>query len=346
MERLPGEKVFSCYVDIPSDIITINENFITINCIEVINKYYNWVISPDLLYFTIHKNFCGQTLVFCCIDGENIHISGLKEFISDLQAGLNLSKQQVVVQVYDPVEWPEVTVDVFSKSTIYNSMVAFIKPIKNDSFTKKFLALFGRYTFFRLKAAQHMHINYANDTILTYNDTTAGNKDLLNIKNFVQDEINWIKDIGETLLTQKLNTFGLGTGSLHWYDSMNDLEHYYDDYFIDFTLETDFYNGHWVTEKTGRSFALGKPFVLFGGAHTLKYIQDQGYKTFSPWINESYDNIINHVDRFNAVLSEIDRLANFSIEELRCMAVEMNDIFVHNQKTMVSNQSLLDTNRM
>ena len=49
---------------------------------------------------------------------------------------------------------------------------------------------------------------------------------------------------------------------------------------------TDFF---FVTEKTVKPIRAGIPFVIVGGHHFLKRLQQMGFKTFSPWIDESYD---------------------------------------------------------
>ena len=45
-----------------------------------------------------------------------------------------------------------------------------------------------------------------------------------------------------------------------------------------------------ITEKTYRNFIYKKPFIVLGQVGQLKFIRKLGYKTFSPIIDESYDD--------------------------------------------------------
>ena len=51
--------------------------------------------------------------------------------------------------------------------------------------------------------------------------------------------------------------------------------------------ETNFF---FITEKTIKPIRAGIPFVIVGCRHYLKKLKQLGFKTFSPYIDESYDN--------------------------------------------------------
>ena len=63
-----------------------------------------------------------------------------------------------------------------------------------------------------------------------------------------------------------------------------------------------------LTEKTFKAIALEMPFVLIAPAHSLAYLREYGFRTFSPYIDETYDTIEDPVSRIEAatrVLLEI-----------------------------------------
>ena len=68
-----------------------------------------------------------------------------------------------------------------------------------------------------------------------------------------------------------------------------------------------------------------------GGLGMLTRIQEQGFKTFSPWINESYDNIKNIHIRLEAIKREIDRIALMSYEEINKLNQELQLVYIHNR---------------
>jgi len=63
-----------------------------------------------------------------------------------------------------------------------------------------------------------------------------------------------------------------------------------------------------LTEKTFKAIALEMPFVLVAPAHSLEYLRSYGFRTFAPYIDESYDLIedpVERIERVTAILLEI-----------------------------------------
>ena len=56
-----------------------------------------------------------------------------------------------------------------------------------------------------------------------------------------------------------------------------------------------------LTEKTFKAIALEMPFVLVAPAHSLRYLREYGFRTFAPYIDESYDTITDDIKRIEAV---------------------------------------------
>ena len=55
-----------------------------------------------------------------------------------------------------------------------------------------------------------------------------------------------------------------------------------------------------LTEKTFKPIALEMPFVLIAPAHSLEYLRRYGFRTFHPYIDETYDTIEDPVKRIEA----------------------------------------------
>lgn len=55
-----------------------------------------------------------------------------------------------------------------------------------------------------------------------------------------------------------------------------------------------------LTEKTFKAVALEMPFVLIAPKGSLEYLRSYGFKTFHPYIDESYDSIADPVKRIEA----------------------------------------------
>ena len=86
-----------------------------------------------------------------------------------------------------------------------------------------------------------------------------------------------------------------------------------------------------LTEKTLRPIACGHPFVLAAGPGSLEYVRSYGFKTFSPWINEDYDSETNSVQRLQAIVREMKRLATVNSDEFAKINQELLKIARFNQ---------------
>jgi hypothetical protein len=67
-----------------------------------------------------------------------------------------------------------------------------------------------------------------------------------------------------------------------------------------------------LSEKVFKPIASHHPFIIMGNKHSLKELKKLGYKTFSNWIDESYDELDNleRMDAIIEVLKDIDKIEN------------------------------------
>jgi hypothetical protein len=84
------------------------------------------------------------------------------------------------------------------------------------------------------------------------------------------------------------------------------------------------------SEKVFHPIWYKKPFVLAAPPHTLKYLKEEGYKTFDEFWDESYDDCENHESRLMKIFDVIDFIDSKSIDELCEMYVQMKPILKHN----------------
>lgn len=84
------------------------------------------------------------------------------------------------------------------------------------------------------------------------------------------------------------------------------------------------------SEKIFKPIVFMQPFILFGQYRSLHTLRSLGYKTFSPFINEDYDNIENDQQRFYSALSSSKILLQKSKKELSKMTKNMLPILSHN----------------
>jgi hypothetical protein len=92
----------------------------------------------------------------------------------------------------------------------------------------------------------------------------------------------------------------------------------------------------YMSEKIFKPISNLVPFIIVSTPFFLKKLREIGYKTFHPWINESYDEEVDNDKRFFMILDEIKRLCNMSKEEIHKWYYEMEDIFLYNQEHFAS----------
>jgi hypothetical protein len=115
----------------------------------------------------------------------------------------------------------------------------------------------------------------------------------------------------------------------------NPVENKYRDVFCDVVTESRFaqFTGNY-SEKTHQPMFYKKPFILVAPPRTLELLHNQGYKTFSEFWDESYDNVENHNDRLIKIFELIELLESKSMAELEEMYEKMQPILEHNHKQL------------
>lgn len=95
-------------------------------------------------------------------------------------------------------------------------------------------------------------------------------------------------------------------------------------------------NSMFFTEKTYRCCLLKHPFLIFGRPYVLQSLRNEGYRTFSNVINESYDTIEDDDLRFSMLFNEIQRLLSFTDDQWLEWQHNVSDIVEHNFNTLLN----------
>lgn len=128
-----------------------------------------------------------------------------------------------------------------------------------------------------------------------------------------------------------------------WLD--NDTDYLYNNTYFSLVSETNYYSdrkfdgGRFITEKTFKAITCEHPFILATLPNTLPLLHQLGYKTFSPWIDESYDSETDDYKRMLLIVKEVQRLCNLSGEDLRHFLVECKKIVNHNIQNLMNKKN-------
>lgn len=111
----------------------------------------------------------------------------------------------------------------------------------------------------------------------------------------------------------------------------NNLADYYFEAFIDVVNETRFAQPTAnISEKTFQPMQYLRPFVLVAPPKSLEYVKTMGFKTFSEFWDESYDDEFDHGERLAKIFLLLDNLFNMPNAEQRELYTKMIPTLQHN----------------
>ena len=140
----------------------------------------------------------------------------------------------------------------------------------------------------------------------------------------------------ESILPYELDTHHLSTNEKTNFGATNNMKDWYYETYINLVTETFFGRNVFLSEKIFKPLSNLQPFIVLGDYGTLAELKRLGFKTFEPFIDESYDLEIDPKERIKKIEIEIEKLKNKSIEEIHNWYYSIKDILLHNQKHMYS----------
>jgi len=122
----------------------------------------------------------------------------------------------------------------------------------------------------------------------------------------------------------------------NYFDSTASADYYHEDYHrsaIDVVLETLFDDSRLhLTEKTLRPIACGKPFIMVATPGVLRYLQDYGFETFGEYIDESYDSVIDPLERLECIVKLMTDISQMSKNSKNNLYKQLHNISQRNKK--------------
>ena len=130
-------------------------------------------------------------------------------------------------------------------------------------------------------------------------------------------------------------------------DDLDNTVDFYKNSYFSVVSETCFFEnvGRFLTEKTFKAIAHKHPFLMIGPPNTLDTLRQLKYKTFHPFIDESYDREPDHIKRMKMVVEETKRLSSMSQSELYDWIDNVKPIVEHNFKILSIKPNYLRVNK-
>jgi len=158
-------------------------------------------------------------------------------------------------------------------------------------------------------------------------DTYYKNVDMQNVARHIVKILPW--EIDTHLLDQSEKTN---------FSTHNNKKELYLNTYIHIVSETRFHDGDspFMSEKTYRPIANFQPFLYVGNYHSLRHLQDLGFKTFHPYINEDYDSEQDPEKRMAMIEQELKKLNDLTLEQVHELYYNVKDILVYNRNHLTT----------
>lgn len=296
-----------------------------------------------LIKFTRDKNIPDEKVYFVFADfklKENLEKLGAKYNVIDYSYNM-LSKAQ---EFYNTLNNPNFSY--WGKSS-YEPQFGTIEENKNSvvtkeeflesigKFKKDFLSLNRHWKLHRLILLSQLHRLGFENSLVSWDKQFSFQ---LNRELFLQYDTNeeLLKLITETSSLLDINDLTKIAGF-----GFENKQIYLDTYLsivtesIYFQEDKNFPSGY-LSEKIWKPIGHCQPFILAGPSKSLEHIRERfGYKTFHPYIDESYDLIEDDVERLKLIQIEIDKFSKKTKEEKDQFLNDVKDICLYNQNLFI-----------
>ena len=356
------------------NILTINnKNIVGYNIYEFLKYYEKEIgfsinIEEEGILFIYEQFFPLQMILFLSKEKENI-FSFLKERINYLYE-LSLSQLEKTKEIcfFYPFTF-------YSKHDYEFDILEFLKKEIENKFNKKIFFILNNYmkddNYKHFSAFRYDMFNKAREIkkikqnekkeklFISINSKIREHRDdlenFINVNNLQNDfyfsytkkninlwETNDFIEFGQKYLKNEMNS---GHKAFEFYlndDFFNTKNgHFFDKSFYYIITETSYRDDIcFISEKTYKAFYHQIPFIVIGNPFTLKNLQNEGFKTFSKWIDESYDLETNYSIRAKKIFNEIKRISILNKSEHEKNVAEMKDILEYNYKHFLDTSDL------
>ena len=97
-----------------------------------------------------------------------------------------------------------------------------------------------------------------------------------------------------------------------------------------------------ISEKTYRPILAGIPFMLWGSqGGVLAHLRKMGFKTFSPFIDEAYDNPkYSYIERYVRLINEVSRICSLDTHGIESLYQQCVPMVKHNFTVLESRENI------
>jgi len=304
------------------------------------------VFNSDRIIFDLGETFADIAVEF--FETNNVKISTNNEgislrdteilkFITRLKAA-KPAAQVTIVTANKKEDFPADNITVINnlhhlkKAQFYISDVEFIPSIKN-----KFGFFSRRASWDRLIIGAFLNQFHKSETLMSFhaditdanNTHTIGIQDVLFFDSASFFSVTSFLKECPVLLDREYSSRMISPES-----GAYELLSAYPRLFVDIVAES-YITGEsfFCTEKTARPIIGLTPFIVNGPKHYLQNLKELGFKTFSRWWSEQYDEVDGSL-RVNRITQLIDDISQWDCNKKEQVLIDMHETLIHNLNTL------------
>lgn len=261
----------------------------------------------------------------CC---RSIGLDALLQSIPNLQVGAIYTSNQLPSSSFKEVRIP------FAELDLVQEKLASTVPVAS-TLQKRFAIFVSRSNWQRLALASYIWEHHQHTAAITYHYDRTVDYHMANFGIETLLQKNWdSRHCVYKFLEQLPLTLDRQTYPILWNKTAFDLD--YSEVFCEVVCETFFTgNTFMMTEKTMRPIMQRRPFVVQGPKYYLENLKRLGFKTFSTWWDESYDQDESDA-KFEGIKWTVDSIAQQSSSTIQQWYTEMQPVLEHNAKTLAN----------
>ena len=317
------------------DCVTVTDTEITIRGIGFI-EIDGYCFHLQELYRTLHElreQLKTKTVRFnFAEDGHPFKMVAFDRVCEYISTTYDIPRSRMILEIWD--HWPLTESDwvtvTTAPSSSFDHAIIYVQKDKcqRNLNAKLFGGFYGRYTPHRLLMAYFLETEMTEHSVVAFHPSIKWVEQQMDaVINHYPRQMEWLHNRHSQQLKKIISGYN---GRLDDYMALKDYHNIFGLCHIDVVLETNAYENGWWTEKTTRCLYAGKPFILMGTHGQLEHLKNIGFRTFRPWINESYDQEPNTDRRFDMIQEEMRRISAMPNDQLQELLYQINLVADYN----------------
>ena len=78
---------------------------------------------------------------------------------------------------------------------------------------------------------------------------------------------------------------------------------------------------------------------MVGSYKTLNYLKEQGFETFEPFIDESYDDEKNPYKRIKKIIEQVKKLCSMDEKQIKKFLLDIDNILEYNYDKLINDHN-------